>query len=73
MLNFFDSMIEYIQLAWQFFLNLITSLFSAMATLSTSIASLAALPPLMPWFLGSCYFVAIAVVIVNYIIGRSNQ
>jgi hypothetical protein len=73
MLNFFEALIEYVQLAWTYFLNLITSLFGALATLYGSITTAVALAGVMPWFLGTAFFSVMTIVIVNYIIGRGNQ
>ena len=36
MLNFFDTLIEYVQIVFQFFLNLINSLIHAVAVMTSS-------------------------------------
>lgn len=73
MLNFFNTLIEYIQIIWSFFLNIITGLFSAITTLFNSVSSAIMLSGYMPWFITSSFFIAIFIVVINYIIGRSNQ
>lgn len=73
MLNFFEMIWEYIQIAFNFVLTLITSLINAITTLVTSIPLLFTLSGFMPFFITSSMMIAIAIVIINYIIGRSNQ
>lgn len=73
MLNFFDTLIEYIQIIWSFFLNMITGLFTAFTTLFSSVSNATMIAGHMPWFISSSFFIVIFIVIINYIIGRSNQ
>jgi hypothetical protein len=73
MLNFFEAIIEYIQLIWTYFLNIITSLFGAIATLVGSVTYAVTIAGYMPWFLGTAFFSILTVVLLNYLIGRSNQ
>lgn len=73
MLSFFSTIIEYIQIAWSFFLNTITGTFTAITTLVSGVSTVSLVAASMPWFLGSSFLISIFIVIINYIIGRSNQ
>lgn len=73
MLGFFDTLIEFIQIAWNYFLNTITGLFTAITTLFSSVSSATFLAGQMPWFISSSFLIALFLVVINYIIGRSNQ
>ena len=73
MLSFFSTIIEYIQIIWSFFLNTITGTLTAITTLVSGVATASVVASSMPWFLGSSYLICIFVVVINYIIGRSNQ
>lgn len=73
MFGFFDTIIEFIQIAWSFFLNSITSLFTAITTLITSTATTTTLSGNMPWFISTSCILSLFILVINYIIGRSNQ
>lgn len=73
MFGFFDTIIEYIQIIWSFFLNTITGLFTAITTLATSVGTATLLAGYMPFFVSASFYIAIFIVILNYIVGRQNQ
>lgn len=73
MLNFFDTIVEYIQIIWSFFLNLVTGLFSAVTTLVTGVSNAVLLSAYVPWFITSSFLISIFIVVVNYLIGRDNR
>lgn len=72
MFDFFDTIIEYITMAWEFFLNIISSTFE----LIKAIASAMVLPPtLLMHFggvLGACILSVAAFSVVKMILGRNN-
>lgn len=73
MLNFFDTLIEYVQIVFQFFLNLINSLIHAVAVMTSSASLVVTLVGYMPYFISTAILIGLSVVVVNYLIGRSNQ
>ena len=72
MLNFFDTIVDYIQLVWQFFLNMITSLLN----LFTAVSGAAQLPAIIIGYvfapLGACMMAVVGFAVVKIIVGRSS-
>lgn len=72
MLNFFESIISYIELIWEWFLNFIDSLLS----LITAVAGAALVPvtvtPYMWGPIGSCILAVSGFAVVKMLVGRSN-
>lgn len=73
MLNFFDSVIEYFQWIGSFFVTMVQGLINALTTLFNSIANVIMVAGYVPFFISSSIFISLFVVVINYIIGRSNQ
>lgn len=73
MLSFFQTIIEYIQIIWSFFLNMITGLVTAFGTLFGAVGTALTLSGYVPWFVSTSFIISIFIVIVNYLIGRDNQ
>ncbi len=73
MLNFFDSIIEYFQWIASFFVTMIQGLVNAFTTLFGSISNVIMAAGYVPFFISSSVFISLFVVVINYIIGRSNQ
>ena len=73
MLSFFETIIEYIQIIWEFVINLIKSLISLVTAVLTAVAvpSTAALYVFAP--LGACVLATMAVSVLKLIIGRDNK
>lgn len=72
MLDFFSSIISYIETIWDFFLNLIETLLSFIQTLATAVL----LPPMLTGYVWAPIASSIVAVagfsIVKMIVGRSN-
>lgn len=72
MLDFFNSILSFIELIWDFFLNLVDTLFVFVETLTSAVL----LPPLLlgvVWApIASCIVAVTGFAIVKMIIGRSN-
>lgn len=72
MLNFFETIIDYIELVWNFFLNLINSLLS----LVTAVAGAMIIPQSLPVYvfgpLGACILATSAFAVIKMLVGRSS-
>lgn len=72
MLDFFSSLMSYIETIWDFFLNLIETL----VTFITTLTQAALLPPMLLGYvwapIASCIVSVAGFAIVKMIIGRSN-
>lgn len=72
MLNFFETIIGYLELIWDFFLNLINSILS----LITAVAGAVVIPPQLLGLvfgpLGACIISVTGFAVVKIIIGRSS-
>lgn len=73
MLNFFDTLIEYIQILFNFVVTMITGLINAFTTLFNAIGNVITVAGYVPYFITSSIFISLFVVVINYLIGRSNQ
>ena len=65
--------VEYIRMIFDFIMNIIESLISAIGVLSASVQTLILMLGYLPSFLGASVTIVLTVVILNYLIGRSNQ
>ena len=65
--------VEYIRMIFDFIMNIIESLISAIGVLSASVQTLILMLGYLPSILGASVTIVLTVVIVNYLIGRSNQ
>lgn len=70
MFDFFDTVIEYISLAWEFLSNLVTSLITALTLTVTSVGTVSVLAGFMPSIIGSCIVVFFAIAVTKFIVGR---
>lgn len=72
MLDFFSSLMSYIETIWSFFLNLIETL----VTFITTLTQAALLPPMLLVYvwapIGTCILSVAGFAVVKMIIGRSN-
>lgn len=72
MLNFFQTIIEYIQIIWEFFLNIINSLLTLFTTLLMAATVPVSVAGLMWPPIGTCVLAITGFSIVKMIVGRSN-
>lgn len=72
MLDFFNSIISFIETIWDFFLNLINTLLTFIQTLTEAVL----LPPMLLGYvwppIASCIVAVAGFAIVKMIVGRSN-
>lgn len=73
MLNFVESLWEYLQVIFNFFITMITGLINAFTTLLNGISNVIIVAGYVPFFISSSIFISLFIVVINYIIGRSNQ
>ena len=72
MLDFFGSIMSYIEVVWDFFLNLINSLLTFIDTLATAVTLPATISGFLWSPIASCMVSMVAFSVVKMIIGRSN-
>lgn len=70
MLDFFSSLMEYIELLWSLVLGFVDGLMTLWVLLNTSSALPAMLSYLMPSVLTSCVLAVIAISLVKLVVGR---
>lgn len=73
MWNFFDTLIEYVKLFFDFVVGIIEGLAGALETLATGVASTLTVIGIAPQFLSTSALIALSIVVVNYVIGRDNS
>lgn len=69
----FDALAKilgFIETAFEYFLNLIESLFMAIGFVASSIPFATALVPLLPSIIGTALIIGISIWVVKFIIGR---
>lgn len=71
MFDFFSQVIGFIEVAWQYFMNLISSLIMAVGFLATSISFPLAIVSYMPAIIGTAIVVFMAIFVIRFLIGRS--
>lgn len=70
MFKFFNQIIDYIQRLFEFLVNIIKALITAISVLSSAVQFPLLLVGYLPAILGSCIVVVVAVGAVKFIIGR---
>lgn len=71
-MNFFNSIIDFIEKAWQFLLNLINSLLTATSIISYLPSFSVTLAGFVPPFIGSCILAVVAIGVIKLIVGWGN-
>lgn len=72
-MGFFDTIISYIEQAWSFVSNLLTSLITLFTTIAGAVTLPAVLVGYMPEFLGACILAVGAIGIIKLVVGRDNS
>lgn len=72
MLNFFETVIEYIELGWNFFLNFLQSLLTLLVALLQAVTLPSKLAYMAPSFMSACILAVGAIAALKLIIGRDN-
>lgn len=70
MLNFFDALIDYIELIWGYFLNFINTLLTTIMTLASVSSFLTNALFYFPSILITSALIVIAIVVARFILGR---
>lgn len=70
MFKFFNQLIDYIQRLFEFLVNIIKALITAVGVLTSAVQFPLGLVGYLPAILGSCIVVVVAVGAVKFIIGR---
>ena len=71
MFDFFSQLFGYIEVAFNFLLNIVESTITLISTLPNAISTAVYLVGFLPSFIGSCVIAVIAVGVVKLMIGRS--
>lgn len=70
MFDFFDKILGFIEVIWDYFLNLIESLAMAVYFVGNSVNFTTYLVPFMPAIIGSAIVVFVAIYLIKFLIGR---
>lgn len=70
MFDFFDKFIGFLEIIWDFFINLVNSLIIALSATVTAATLPVTLMPFLPAIIGSSVMIVIAFAVVKFIIGR---
>lgn len=70
MFDALGKILGFVEAAFEFFLNMIESLFQAIGFLVSSIPFITTIVPYMPPILGSCIVITLAIAVVKFLIGR---
>lgn len=70
-MGFFQTILEYIQLFFNFVFGMVKSLYAGVALIFSSLAFNNVFVGFMPTFLGSCFVVVLGIFLVRFFIGRS--
>lgn len=70
MFDFFEKVLGFIETVFEFFINLVESLFMALEVLSKSIVFPLELAGLMPSVIGSAMVIVVSLAVVKFIVGR---
>lgn len=70
MFDFFEKVLGFIETVFEFFINLVESLFMALEVLAKSIVFPLELAGLMPSIIGSAMTIVVSLAVVKFIVGR---
>lgn len=70
MLNFFDVIIDYIELIWGYFMNIINTTLTTIVTLASVSGFLTNAIIFFPSILATSAIIVIAIVVARFILGR---
>ena len=72
MLSFFESLMEYVELAWSVFLNFLNSLLGILSLLASSMTTPTLIAGWVWGPIGTCVIAVWSLSVVKFIFGRSN-
>lgn len=70
MFDFFNQIIGYVETAFDFLLNFIESLITAVVFVSNSSAVVLSMAGFMPTIIGTCLVIVVSISIIKFLIGR---
>lgn len=70
MFEFFDQILSFLTMVWQFFVNLVTNLIVLISAVTSAVRLPMELSVLMPMFIGTSMLIAVSVWVVKLILGR---
>lgn len=70
MFNFFDFIVDFINIIWTFIQNSINSLFNLLSVLTSGPVIITAMTPYMPTIITTCLGLVISCAIFKFILGR---
>lgn len=70
MFDFFNQIIGYVETAFDFLLNFIESLITAVVFVSNSSAVVLSMAGFMPNIIGTCLVIVVSISIIKFLIGR---
>lgn len=70
MFDFFDKILGFVEIIWDYFINLIESLAMAVYFVGTSVSFTTYIVPFMPAIIGSAIVVFMAIYLIKFLIGR---
>ena len=70
MFDFFSKILGFIETVFEFFINLVESLFMALEVLTKAIVFPLELSGLMPSILGSAMLIVVSLAVAKFIVGR---
>ena len=70
MFDFFEKILGFIETVFEFFINLVESLFMAIEVLAKAVVFPIELSGLMPSILGSAMLIVVSLAVVKFIVGR---
>lgn len=73
MLNFFDTIIDYIKIGFNLLLNSVRNIFQLVSLLQNAVLVPATVSPFLPSFLSACVSVIVSVGVLKLVIGRDNS
>lgn len=65
-----SKILGFLQVAFEFFINNIESLFQAVGFLVSSIPFATSIIPYMPSVIGSCVYITLSIAVIKFLIGR---
>ena len=70
MFDFFEKILGFIETVFEFFINLVESLFMALEVLTKAVVFPIELSGLMPSIIGSAMLIVVSLSVVKFIVGR---
>ena len=73
MLNFFDTVVTYIQMVWEYFTNMLSALINTIKVLLTAVILPQSILGYLPGIIGSSLIIVSGVAVAKLILGWSGE